>query len=268
MNRFLVRLLFICIICVSSSLTLVSCKAKAKVVEVTKKEDLNRLSANQILKNYYANKSDFKTLYIKSNVKYNDEKQSQNLTAEIKIKKDEQILVSIRFLGITMAKALITPASVSYYEKLNSTYFEGDFSTLSKWLGTDLDFNKVQNILIGQAIDDLTKGKYQDSLVGQEYRLEDLSKNNKIKKYFFFNKDSFLLSKQEITQIAENRKIEVLYSGHKKYNDSPIPSDIVINAEQEKGKTEINLGYNTITINEELNFPYSVPKDYKRILIK
>ena len=114
------------------------------------------------------NKSDFKTLYIKSNVKYNDEKQSQNLTAEIKIKKDEQILVSIRFLGITMAKALITPASVSYYEKLNSTYFEGDFSTLSKWLGTDLDFNKVQNILIGQAIDDLTKGKYQDSLVDQD----------------------------------------------------------------------------------------------------
>jgi hypothetical protein len=267
MNRFLVRLLFICMICVSSSLTLVSCKAKAKVAEVTKKEDLNSLSANQILKKYYANKSDFKTLYIKSNVKYNDEKQSQNLTAEIKIKKDEQILVSIRFLGITMAKALITPASVSYYEKLNSTYFEGDFSTLSKWLGTDLDFNKVQNILIGQAIDDLTKGKYQDSLVGQEYRLEELSKSN-TKKYFFLGKDSFLLSKQEIIQTAENRKIEVLYSDYKKYNDSPIPSDIVINAEQEKGKTEINLGYNTITINEELNFPYSVPKDYKRILIK
>jgi hypothetical protein len=31
----------------------------------------------------------------------------KNVTAEIKIK-DEQILVSIRFLGITMAKALIT----------------------------------------------------------------------------------------------------------------------------------------------------------------
>ena len=267
MYKFIVRLLFICIIFVSSSSLLVSCKAKGKVVEETKKEDPDKMSASRILKNHYANKIDFKTLYIKSNVKYEDAKQSQNLSAEIKIKKDEQILVSIRFLGITMAKALITPASVSYYEKLNGTYFEGDFSTLSKWLGTDLDFNKVQNLLIGQAMDDLNKGKYQDSLVDQSYRLEDLSKNS-IKKYFFFNKDSFLLNKQEISQTAENRKIEVFYSDYKKYNENQLPSDIDIKAVQDKGKTEINLEYNTITINEELNFPYSVPKDYKRVLIK
>ncbi|MDR6844990.1 DUF4292 domain-containing protein [Flavobacterium granuli] len=267
MNRFLVRILFVFMICLGSSMTLVSCKAKAKVVNESKKEDTKRMSANRIIKNYYANKNDFNTLYIKSNVKYSDEKQSQNLTAEIKIKKGEQILVSIRFLGITMAKALITPTSVSYYEKLNSTYFEGDFSTLSKWLGTDLDYNKVQNILIGQAMDDLTKGNYQDSLVDQNYRLADISNNN-IKKFFFFDKEKFLLNKQEITQIAENRKMEVSYSDYKIYNESPIPSDIAINAEQDKGKTEINLGYNTITMNEELTFPYSVPNGYKRILIK
>ncbi|MBW4358961.1 DUF4292 domain-containing protein [Flavobacterium taihuense] len=267
MNRFLIRLLFVLMVCLSSSLTLVSCKAKAKVVNVNKSEDTNRMTADRIIKNYYTNKSEFTTLYIKSNVKYSDEKQTQNLTAEIKIKKNEQILVSIRFLGITMAKALITPTSVSYYEKLNGTYFEGDFSTLSKWLGTDLDYSKVQNILIGQAMDDLTKGNYQDSLVDQTYRLGNISKNN-TKKYFFFDKDKFLLNRQEIAQTTENRKIEVSYSDYKTYNESPIPSDIDINAEQDKGKTEINLGYSTITINEELTFPYSVPNGYKRILIK
>lgn len=267
MYKFIARLLFICIICVSSSSLLVSCKAKGKVVEESKKEDSNKMSAERILKNHYANKIDFKTLYIKSSVKYDDDKQSQNLSAEIKIKKDEQILVSIRFLGITMAKALITPTSVSYYEKLNSSYFEGDFSTLSKWLGTDLDFKKVQNILIGQAMDDLTKGKYQDSLVDQTYRLEDLSKSNN-QKYFFFDKESFLLNKQEISQTAENRKIEVLYSDYKKYNETQLPSNIAIKAIQDKGKTEIKLEYNSISINEELNFPYSVPNGYKRILIK
>jgi len=267
MNRFLVRVLLVFMICLSSSLTLVSCKAKAKVANVSKSTDTNRMTAERIIENYYANKNDFNTLYIKSNVKYSDEKQTQNLTAEIKIKKNEQILVSIRFLGITMAKALITPTKVSYYEKLNASYFEGDFSTLSKWLGTDLDFNKVQNILLGQAMDDLTKGNYKDSLVDQTYRLENISNDN-TKKFFFFNKEKFLLNKQEIAQIIENRKIEVSYSDYKMYNESPIPSDIAINAEQEKGKTEIKLGYSTITINEELTFPYSVPNGYKRILIK
>jgi hypothetical protein len=37
-----------------------------------------------------------------------------------------------------MAKASITPP-VSYYEKIKAMYFEGDFSALSQWLGTDLD---------------------------------------------------------------------------------------------------------------------------------
>jgi hypothetical protein len=267
MNRFLVRVLFVLMICVSSSLTLVSCKAKAKVVNESKSTDTNRMTAERIIKKHYANKSDFTTLYIKSNVKYSDEKQTQNVTAEIKIKKDEQISVSIRFLGITMAKALITPTMVSYYEKIGGTYFEGDFSSLSQWLGTDLDYNKVQNLLIGQALDDLTKGNYQDSIVDLTYRLENISKNN-TKKYFFFDKDKFLLNKQEITQIAENRKIDILYSDYKTYNESVFPSNIFITAEQDKGKTEINLEYNTITINEELTFPYSVPNGYKRILIK
>jgi hypothetical protein len=66
------------------------------------------MKAAKIIGNHYNNKSNFSTLYIRANAKYADDKQTQNVTAEIKIKKDEQILVSIRFLGITMAKALIT----------------------------------------------------------------------------------------------------------------------------------------------------------------
>jgi hypothetical protein len=27
---------------------------------------------------------------------------------------------------------------------------EGDFSALSQWLGTDLDYNKIQNMLLGE----------------------------------------------------------------------------------------------------------------------
>lgn len=267
MNRFLVRVLFVFMICLSSSLTLVSCKAKAKVVKENKSEDTNRMTAERIIKKHYNNSNEFSTLYIKSNVKYSDEKQSQNVTAEIKIKKNEQILVSIRFLGITMAKALITPTMVSYYEKMGGTYFEGDFSSLSQWLGTDLDFFKVQNMLIGQAMDDLTKGNYQDSLVEQSYRLEEISKND-VKKYFFFDTGKFLLNKQEIAQITQNRKMDVSYSDFKMYNDSSFPSSIFISAEQDRGKTEISMAYNAITLNEELSFPYNVPNSYKRILIK
>jgi hypothetical protein len=43
---------------------------------------------------------------------------------------------------------------------------------------------------------------------------------------------------------------------------------VLINALQAKGKTEISFNYNAVSFNEELSFPYSVPNGYKRILIK
>jgi hypothetical protein len=49
-------------------------------------------------------------------------------------------------------------------KKIKGTYFEGDFSALSQWLGTDLDYNKIQNMLLGEPLDDLSKGKYKESL--------------------------------------------------------------------------------------------------------
>ncbi|MCV9929639.1 DUF4292 domain-containing protein [Flavobacterium sp. LS1R49] len=249
---------------------IVSCKSKSGAVQGNNnnnKEEVNLISANKIIDGHYNNKLQFSTLYIKANVRYSDDKQNQNVTAEIKIKKDEQILVSIRFLGITMAKALITPNSVSYYEKINSSYYDGDFSSLSKWLGTDLDFNKVQNLLIGEAIDDLKKGKYTETLIDRLYRLDE-SKESDIKKSFFFEADKFLLEKEQISQTSKNIMMQIGYADNKSFDQGILPTSIAIEATQPKGKTEINLNYSTITFNEELSFPYSVPNGYKKIIIK
>lgn len=258
------RFLLLMVVGFVSSLTLVSCKSKAAVVGATEKA--THLRANKIIENYYNNKTDFSTLYIKANAKYSDGKQTQNVTAEIKIKKDEQILISIRFLGITMAKALITPTAVNYYEKINGSYFEGDFSALSQWLGTDLDFNKIQNMLLGQAIDDLKSGKYTETVVDQTYRLDNALDNN-TKKSFYFDAEKFYVTKQEITQTIEERMIQVNYLNDIFYKEAILPSSVLIKTYQKGRKTEINLDYNTITFNEEFSFPYSVPNGYKRILI-
>ena len=77
-----------------------------------------------------------------------------------------------------------------------------------------------------------------------------------------------MVKRQEIKQTAEDRMIQVAYSDNKVYNEATLPSNVSINTFQKKGKTEINLDYNTITFNEELSFPYSVPNGYKRIIIK
>ncbi|WP_333599055.1 DUF4292 domain-containing protein [Flavobacterium sp.] len=244
-------------------LLLVSCKAKA-VLNEGKASDV--LASEKIIQKQYDNKIDFSSLYIRAAAKYKDEKQSQNVSAEIKIKKDEKILVSIRFLGITMAKALITPNEVKYYEKINGTYFEGDYAALSKWLGTDLDFQKVQNMLLGKPMDDLTKGKYVSSIVDKFYKLNTVE--NTTEKSFLFEGEHYLLKKQEIIQQDQERALEVNYPNFQEVSAAYLPASLLINAFQKSGKTEISIDYNNITFNEELSFPYSVPDDYERIYIK
>ncbi|MFL9830019.1 DUF4292 domain-containing protein [Flavobacterium sp. ARAG 55.4] len=246
---------------------MVSCKPKATVISTTVTEPVDDMKTARIIDNHYSNKSDFSTLYVKASARYTDEKQSQNVTAEIKINKDRQILVSIRFLGITMAKASITPTSVSYYEKIKGTYFEGDFTALSQWLGTDLDYNKIQNMLTGEALDDLNKGKYTKILLDNLYRLDDAANGNTQKSYYF-NPNDFTVNKQQVSQTDKNRSIQISYPERVAYKEANLPASVEIKTEQPKGKTEINLNYNSVSFNEELSFPYSVPDGYKRIIIK
>lgn len=243
---------------------LVSCKAKKAVVSETTATE--SLSADKVINGHYNSKRDFKTLYIKASIGYKGPKASQNVNAEIRIQKDQKILISIRVLGITMAKGLITPTEVKYYEKINGTFFEGDYTSLSKWLGTDLDFNKVQNMLIGQAIDDLHKGKYKTSIENELYKLHDTS-NKDTEKEFFFEGSKFLVKEEEITQKSKNRMLHVSYPNYKEYPEMVLPTEIQIEAFEKENKTSIRIEYNTATFNEEMSFPYSAPEGYERTFI-
>ena len=256
------------IITLSFIMVLASCKTQQTVVTVSPEiPKPKEITAEEVIANHYHNQTNFTSVYIKSNVRFSDEKQTQNVTAEIKIKKDEQILISVRFLGITMAKALITPSSVSYYEKMNGSYFEGDFSGLSEWLGTDLDFSKIQNMLMGEAFDNLQQGKYAVLKVDQSFELQDLQ-TEKSHKRFVLDLDKYQIQRQEINQPEQDRMLQVSYADRTSDNEGSVPTQILIHTFQNKSKTEISFNYTTITFNETLSFPYSIPNGYKRILIK
>ncbi len=241
-----------------------SCKSKAIIERESKVTE--KTETDKLIENHYANKSSFSSLYIKANVKYKDPKQSQSVTAEIRIKKDEIIMLSIRFMGITMAKAFITPDKVKYYEKINGKFFDGNYVALTDFLGTDLDFKKVQNLLIGQAFDDLQKGKYSNTLEDKMYKLEILNDQN-TKKSFYFN-EKFQIKKEIISQAKQNRILEINYPSFKEYPNGFLPNAVLIEGTQEKGNNLISIDYANISFNEELNFPYSVPEGYEQVFIK
>ena len=241
---------------------LIGCKPKQTVATAAANENTE---VSKVINGHYKNQHDFKTLNIRANAKYEDEKQSHSMNADIRIKKDEIIWINIKFLGIPMAKAMITPTKVSYYEKINNTYFEGDFSMLSNWLGTDLDFQKVQNLFLGKAIDDLTKDRWISEVVDKMFKLSSPTDVD-VSQEFYFEGANYLLKKETIKQVSQNRNLEIRYPSYKEEKEMFLPNEINIKAEQ-KGKVTIDIEYKHTTFNEDLSYPYSVPSGYTAVEI-
>jgi len=250
-------------ICIILIFLIGSCKPKQLVVaEQAAKEDNKSI---EVIQKHYTNKLNFQTASIRTSASYEDAKQSLSINADLRIKKDEIIWINLKFLGFPAAKAFITPTRVSYYEKINNTYFDGDYSTLSKWLGTDLDFKKVQNLLLGRPIDNLTKEVFLMQIVDNLFQLKN--KNTaQTQKTFSFESGNFLLKKQVVSQPVNQRSVTVTYPAYQNIETTFLPTGIQIEAIQ-KDAVKIDLEYKKITFNENLTYPYEVPNGYKQIII-
>ena len=102
----------------------------------------------------------FKTLQAKLKITYIQKGKEQTHSVSFRAKKDEILWISATF---SVIRAKVTPEKVSFYNKLDKTYFEGDYTYLSDLLGTPLDFNKVQNVLFGEPLFNL-KGSFETQI--------------------------------------------------------------------------------------------------------
>ena len=257
------KLLLIAIVALLSA-----CKAKQAVVAkpVETIVTIND-SSQKTIQALLASKPNFRTLYLKADVDYRDSKQSQSVTADIRMERDKTILVSVRFLGFTVAKALVTPDRVQYYEKIGGKYFDGDFASISQWLGTDLDFDRIQNLLLGQTFADLSKQNLAQQQVGTNIELRSKTVGN-VQQNYVLSQNPALLLQQIVEQVSQQRKIAVQYSNHETFAQGVLPRNIEIVATKANENTSIRVETTKITFDDELSFSYSVPDGYERLEIK
>jgi len=241
-----------------------SCKSK----KITTESSIAALSTKKVINNHYSNTFDKRTVYAKLNAKYRDKKTSAGVTIKLRMEKDKTIWMSATKLGFPLAKLKITPSKVSYYEKLQKVYFEGDFSLLSKWLKTDLDFDKVQNILLGQAVLNLRKGRYISSVEGGTYQIKPKKEEELFHILFLLNPNNFKLSKQEIKHPQKKQVVSVSYPNYSEIKGEQFPKNIDIKAVDASNLTTINIEYRSVEFDRDLTFPFSIPKGYKEITLK
>lgn len=206
---------------------------------------------------------DFNTLSGRLGIDYSDGESSQSMTVSFRMKRDEVIWMSA-FMGVV--KVYITPERVSFYNKLQNEFFDGDFDYLSDLLGSDIDFEKLQNLLLGQAVVDLRQEKYELEYTQEAYQLKPKSSlEEDYKMLFQVEPKNFRMASQQLSQPGNKRLMEVRYSSYQQVQGAVIPDRVYIAAIEDDQRVTIGITYKQVELNRELRFPYKIPNGYNPI---
>jgi len=168
-----------------------------------------------------------------------------------------------------MAKAYITPESVSFYEKLNKRYYEGDFRALSNFLGTDVNFTKVQNLLLGQSIIELKNQEYNTNTSTENQILITPKKQDPLYEILLgLYTNTYKVSQLQIAQEPQEKSIKINYPEYQKVIEQDFPKKIDIFAKSNQENKNIIIDYKSVDINTSLSFPYKIPEGYKAFQLK
>ncbi len=174
------------------SLVFASCKTKK---DVSENRNLEHISAKSVNEKHLLANFNKKTIDARLGVDFISKKKSLGFSLQMKIKKDEVIYLKGTKL-ITIFKAKITPKKVSYYSPYFKHYFEGDFSILREILGVNVNFQQLQNLLLGQAILPLTECEI--NYTPTDYKLSPKKQEGKFDIFYFVNPQHFKLNRQSL----------------------------------------------------------------------
>lgn len=240
----------------------VSCTSKKVVADGTLDENL---AAKAIIRTHYENALDFKTLSGKMRIDYSDGEDAQGVAVSLRMEKDRAIWISAPF-GVV--KALITPGRVTFYNKLQNEYFDGDFAYLSKFVGVELDFEQVQNLLLGQALLDLKDVKYDASIAGGNYELKPKKALELFKVLFQIEPKNFRIASQQLSQPLKERLLQINYTDYQQVNKWLLPQKIAVAAIDKDQRSIIDIEYRNIEFDRPLSFPYDIPNGFDEIKLK
>lgn len=235
------------------------CKSSKTVAE----GDANlKLSARQLIKENGKKSPEFNTLQSKLKITYSEKDKKQSHTVSYRMKKDEVLWLSATF-GIIRAK--ITPTSVAFYNKLDNTYFEGDFKYFSKLLGTELDFQKIQNIILGEALYNLKDDSYKVSVHEGSYVLQPKNQRELFEIFFLLNPSHYKIQSQQLTQFSEQRHLQIDYLAHQEVEKEVLPEHVKVIAVEGDKELIAELEFKSVSLNEDIRFPFKIPSGFKKI---
>ena len=162
-------------------------------------------------------------------------------------------------MGIEVARILITPDSLKMFSRFRDVYVAEPFSYIHQYANKQITFSALQNILIGNYMPEFAgpdaKVDFKENQASLAGVMEDLN--------YLINFNS--ANKVVVTNLKDEkdgRTLIVNYLDFTDVNEQIIPNAVKISSEAGAKNVEISLNYSQITLNQSLEFPFSVPKKY------
>lgn len=211
-----------------------------------------------------SNRIDYTTFSAKVNVDYRDaEDKRYDFNTLVRIHKDSAVWMSVNaILGIEALRVLITRDSVMLLDKQNKIYTARSIDFLQELTSLPLTLKTVQDLIIGNPV-------FLDSnvvsLMQGNNTISLLSLGPWFKNLLTISQsDSTLLrSKLDDADLSRSRTADLTYSDYEKKSGNLFSTKRRINV-VEKKKLDINLEFKQYAFNEEVSFPFSIPKNYRQ----
>ncbi|MGI4865612.1 MAG: DUF4292 domain-containing protein [Janthinobacterium lividum] len=190
----------------------------------------------------------------------------QTANFNLRVRRDSAIWLSGSLIGIEGVRALLTVDSVRVVNRLEKTYFAGDYAFLSQILNVPVSYQQMQAILLGD---------YQAAPKGAIPVLKTEADNQvvtypqaKLLVEQLVSLSTGRLQQLKVSESAAQRSLTVAYADFQKPSGTELPFAFTTNVVGQQGGAEsvaATLSFQKVEVGSgHLDFPFSIPKGFKK----
>jgi hypothetical protein len=233
------------------------------------------------------NELNFSTLSGRLSCKMNNESDDENtFHVSIRCRKDSAIWMNISKMNVDAVRFLMTKDSVKFMVMTNlggleKGFFRGDFTYINESLNTDLDYDMMQALLVGNSADFLNDsikmkgGKDKNNCLyflstlrkRKLNKLMDGQTNYESVQTIWLNPTSWKITMLEFNEANTNRKFNACFDNFQPTANNLMPLKMLYTITAEKTVTA-EITWSKVTVNEPISMPYKVQPSYPEIKMK
>jgi hypothetical protein len=239
---------------------------KDTITQVEKLQD-----KRDLIDSINAERIDYANKQVTFNSVFETNTKQYHFSGILRIQNNIRIWISIRpVMAIEANRILIEKDSIYILDRLNQSYYFGDYTYFKKKFKLNLSYDAIQSFLEGNIFfypDRLSRSEYSinDTIFeGKEVALlkREAHDGDSMIHEMYVQKDSLLMQSNILRSTSTNEFIQIIYRKHKKFEEKEHINLFSIQGMFDEEPFICRIEIENVAFEKEMNFPFNVPKNY------